>query len=254
MNSPYLPASAVESSAESCSDGKPSAPLKSTNTVGGFSCSARMMDTWIRSQSGETLPHSTACRGVALSMSLAEGSPAKTLAPLVVVPELTVSVPACGPKWPESFSKYDPASSTWKTAQCSLLGGLAEFSETWPQWGLMVSGECSVVPIPALRTLDGDYGLLPTPVTKGLDGGKSGRAAALRRGVLPSLTVCGNYNRKGASATSGDGLFTALGFTPPPSFLEWLMGFPIGWSGLEPLATVRFRLWLKQHGASSEGM
>jgi hypothetical protein len=28
--------------------------------------------------------------------------------------------------------------------------------------------------------------------------------------LLPTLTVCGNYNAKGASATSGDGLATAL--------------------------------------------
>lgn len=36
--------------------------------------------------------------------------------------------------------------------------------------------------------------------TTGKDGGA----------LLPTLTVCGNYNRKGASPTSGDGLITAL--------------------------------------------
>jgi hypothetical protein len=32
--------------------------------------------------------------------------------------------------------------------------------------------------------------------------------------LLPTLTVCGNWNRKGASKTSGDGLATALRMMP----------------------------------------
>lgn len=33
-----------------------------------------------------------------------------------------------------------------------------------------------------------------------------------------------------------------------PRFCEWLMGWPIGWSALRPLATARFRRWLSRHG------
>jgi DNA (cytosine-5)-methyltransferase 1 len=33
-----------------------------------------------------------------------------------------------------------------------------------------------------------------------------------------------------------------------PRFVEWLMGWPIGWTDLEPLATDRFQLWLEKHG------
>jgi len=40
-----------------------------------------------------------------------------------------------------------------------------------------------------------------------LERGTSGTAGGV---LLPTLTVCGNYNRKGASPTSGDGLITAL--------------------------------------------
>lgn len=42
--------------------------------------------------------------------------------------------------------------------------------------------------------------LMSAPLTTETGGGAS----------LPTLTVCGNYNRKGASETSGDGLITAL--------------------------------------------
>ena len=57
-------------------------------------------------------------------------------------PESKVSEAECGEKWRGSFVKYNPDSSSWKTHQCSLLEDLEEFSETWPQWGLMRDGEC----------------------------------------------------------------------------------------------------------------
>jgi hypothetical protein len=53
----------------------------------------------------------------------------------------------------------------------------------------------------------------------------------------PTPTVCGNYNRKGASAKSGDGLATVAGGALNPPWVEWLMGWPIGWTGCEPLET-----------------
>jgi hypothetical protein len=103
--------------------------------------------------------------------------------------------------------------------------------------------------------------------------------------LLPTLTVCGNYNRKGASPTSGDGLATALKMLPTlvardfrypgrsrmertgskageclpqviggplnPPWCEWFMGWPIGWTELKPLETGRFQRWLQLHGACS---
>ena len=33
-----------------------------------------------------------------------------------------------------------------------------------------------------------------------------------------------------------------------PTWVEWLMGWPLGWTDLMPLATDRFRQWLQQHG------
>ena len=32
-----------------------------------------------------------------------------------------------------------------------------------------------------------------------------------------------------------------------PNWVEWLMGWPIGWTGCEPLATDKFREWLRLH-------
>jgi hypothetical protein len=33
-----------------------------------------------------------------------------------------------------------------------------------------------------------------------------------------------------------------------PEWVEWLMGWPIGWTALNPLGMDRFREWLQQHG------
>ena len=35
-----------------------------------------------------------------------------------------------------------------------------------------------------------------------------------------------------------------------PDWVEWLMGWPIGWTALKPLETDRFRKWLELHGIS----
>ena len=65
----------------------------------------------------------------------------------------------------------------------------AQFSGTWPRAGMMRDGRVY-------------QHRQPVPATTVIDGG------ALQS--VPTPTVNGNYNRKGASKTSGDGLITAL--------------------------------------------
>ena len=33
-----------------------------------------------------------------------------------------------------------------------------------------------------------------------------------------------------------------------PTWVEWLMGWPLGWTDLKPLAMDKFHLWLTLHG------
>ena len=33
-----------------------------------------------------------------------------------------------------------------------------------------------------------------------------------------------------------------------PTWVEWLMGWPLGWTDLRPLETAKFRQWLASHG------
>lgn len=70
-----------------------------------------------------------------------------------------------------------------------------------------------------------------------------------RVALHPTPTVSGNHNRKGSGPKSGDGLATfARRLDEPngestqrtylnPEWVEWLMGFPIGWTDLEDLET-----------------
>lgn len=98
---------------------------------------------------------------------------------------------------------------------------------------------------------------------------------------IPTPTVKGNYNRKGLSQKSGDGLATFVAKYPTPlarcaispsnnpnrqgsldlqttvggklnpRWVEWLMGWPIGWASFEPSETDKFQSWLQLHSASS---
>ena len=43
---------------------------------------------------------------------------------------------------------------------------------------------------------------------------------------------------------------TPAGGTLNPDWVEWLMGWPIGWTGLAPLETDKFQQWYERHGMS----
>jgi len=71
-----------------------------------------------------------------------------------------------GKKWQEWFAKYDQNTCSWKTPQCSLLGDLELFSETWPKSGMMQNGKCSELTMLALPTVGKESGslrMIPTP-------------------------------------------------------------------------------------------
>lgn len=161
-----------EASWEGCSlDGAPDALLRSIPTQGGCSSLDSGTTSLIPFPSGMTCVPSTESRGEAQSTSLQEDFPARTSAQQARGQESPESVVACGENLPASFAKWDPDTSSWRTHQYSLLGGLESFSETWPRWGMMRGGESFQLPTPsgllALRawiTSESESGSsLPTP-------------------------------------------------------------------------------------------
>jgi len=239
-----------EAFSEACSsDGEPCALWKSTPTALDDSCSGKMKGTCHRSPFGMMFVPSTDTHGEELLTWFLEASPVRTSASQTpTAPESTARKAASGESLRGSFARYDLGMSSWRTAQISLFGASDECLETWPRWGLMLNGACYPQKILEHGTCDKGSGLLPT------------------------LTVHGNYNRKGASKNSGDGLATAirrmptvqslraavtepedLGGTLNPDWCEWFMGWPIGWTASEPLATDKFRQWLLGHGRRYTG-
>ena len=141
--------------------------------------------------------------------SFAEASPAKTSARQEGKPGLKESGAACGPNMQESLATFDPVSLSWRTSQICLFGGLSEFSETWPRSGTMLNGIAYQL-LPLVRLTDATVsGLWPTPLAS---------ETGFRRGKFPQ---------------GGTSLSTAIGGTPNPPWVEWLMGFPIGWTDLD---------------------
>ena len=74
---------------------------------------------------------------------------------------------------------------------------------------------------------------------------------------LPTLTAKPyGFNRNLPTAAGEQpcrpSLSRMVGGPVNPDWLDWYMGFPIGWSALQPLGKRRFQQWLQQHGIYSE--
>ena len=233
-------------------DGAPSALLKLMPIAGEFSLHGNATAPLTHSQSGTISGRLTQGLGEDSLMSSVAGSPARTSAQQVRALELKASGAGFGWRWPGSFARWDPSSSLWRTRQCSLLEGLDEFSEIWPRWGSMLDGECLALAMPEHLTNVNEFGFsLPTPTASDYGSNQSLGANASVRPSLQQIArknLWATPNKKGASPTSGDGLATQAGGPLNPTWVEWLMGWPLEWTGLGPLEMGKFQQWLNWHG------
>ncbi len=186
--------------------------------------------------------------------------------------------PAYGLSLPESLTKYDHQESLWKTHQYLLLGGLESFSETWPKWGMMQNGECWELSMSEHLINVRESGFQqhwPTPCATDYKGsGKTGQLRdrldyAVERGATKSKVYFPTPGTTGMSNGSGNcekinqlhkqghvteverrSMRSGNGGKLNPNWVEWLMGWPVGWTDLKPLETGKFQKWLEQHGRS----
>jgi hypothetical protein len=243
------------------------------------------------SRFGMTFKPLTDILGEGLSMSSVVAFHVRTFQQPEKELELKESEVGCGEKWHASFTKYDPSTSLWRTHQCSLLGDLDEFLETWPQWGLMRGGECWEQRMLEQNIRGTGFGLSPngldtfhTPNTTGLDGGSNSRRALQKRIENFPTPQATDYRDKPTSAswkakgamnyslanpeiqakwptpkcsdsrhaisrhiTDPDGMWkgnlgeVVMSTLEPttgrlnPTWVEWLMGWPLEWTDLKPL-------------------
>jgi len=369
MSYTYLQEQGEVSSAECFSDIRQSALSRLKNTQEKSCCKDSVTGSCHGSRSGTTLPRSMDDRGVDwLTLSRADFL-VRTYRQQARAQGLTDSVLACGGKWPVSLTKYDRDTYSWKTHQYLLLGGLEEFSETWPRWGMMRDGECWALSMQVPRTSETGSGLWPTPIkstggpsknpdnSRGLHAGNPLATAVAHKQMFPPPTTQDNVQLKGnpdhpkrgttlggaarfwptpkaspsgpdfaranREKSGGDDLATAvvkkeMWLTPTvacanvgqmtrggkrkgelllggavrawptprtkgmcggtgaweqlksscetldearkmgagnggqlnPTWVAWLMGWPLEWTALKPLGMDKFRQWLRSHGGS----
>jgi hypothetical protein len=224
----YSQALVAEYLGESFLDGEQSA-LSNGNPTQQAYCAPDKMTVFSRlSRFGMTFKPLMADHGEALLMSYLVAFHAKTSVPQEKAQELMENDQECGDKWLASFVKYDPNSSLWRTHQCSLLGDLDEFLETWPQWGLMRDGECWEQRMLEQNTNETEFGLWPTPTTPS-GGGNFGGSGAYKNAIKNGTHIPHSIN---------------------PNLYEWLMGWPQGWTDLKQLEMGKSHFVPQQHGES----
>ena len=103
------------------SDGALYAPSSATPTPQAFSLPVKTTDACPRFRSGMTCERLTDDRGEAVLTWCLEASRVKGSAPPGTAQDLTTHAPDSGQNRPASLAKYDPATSSWRTHQCSLL-------------------------------------------------------------------------------------------------------------------------------------
>ena len=252
----YLQGQEVESWEGDCLDGAPSA-LSSLIPMPETSCLLdRPMDALTDSRSGMMCGHSTASCGAEASMSSAEDSRAKTSAQPGRGPESREPVRVCGQKWHALSVRFDLVTFLWKTAHSLFPEVLPWSLVILPRWGMMRDGECWERNTPELPISDTGFGLWPTPVADGdrttnyAQGGTS-LGFAVRNWPTPTC-----HDRKGKSgakrgkgATGGPCLTMVVGGTLNPKWVEWLMGWPVGWTDCGALEMDKFQQWQRLHGA-----
>lgn len=262
-----LPELAAESSVASCSDGAPLLPSKWNPTLAMCCLPASATESLIRSLFGTTCAHSTDILGAETSMSSAEDFPARTSASPEAVQDSTEIAPDSGQKWRGSLARFDPNTCSLKTAQCSLFEDLTESSPTLPRSGLMWRGECYPLPTSAPRICASGSGssdeILPTPTCDSATH-RTGRyaqggmplTARVARWPTPCATAHKGWSKNHNRAATDDRLDYTIereaneAGSPGrlnPEFVEWLMGWPIGHTGLEPVAMDKCREWLQRH-------
>lgn len=231
----------AEFSAATCWDGAPSAPLSVMPTQHKFWRNDKTMEPFHLSRFGLTCAVLTADHGEALLMSYLAVSRAKTSRPPAAAPVLRGSAPAFGSRWYESSMRYDLSTSNWKTHHCLFSEALPWSSVTLPKWSMTLNG--FVYQHPSLERLT-------TEIAPGWSG---------ETFPTPSVAMCKGSSERALTRKDGrsrlrnrldywverDGKHGRLN----PEFVEWVMGWPIGWTAIEPLEMGRFHEWQRQHSA-----
>jgi len=227
-------------------DGEQSAQSSGSHTQQAYCAPDKMTGFSRLSRFGMTYKPLTATHGEALLMSYLAAFHAKTSQLRGGGQALMEKDQECGEKWHGWLAKFDPVTSLWKTAQCSLIEDSIECLETFPKWGLMRNGELWEQTSLAHPIDEKEFGYLPTPTASDqYNGNTKGIEYRNKRIIRTSQTTGTEF---GAKLTDFYRLINGVNLHP--NFAEWMMGWPQGWTELRPAGTAKFQKWQQQHGES----
>ena len=182
-----------------------------------------------------------------------------------------------GPTPGESLARYVQGSeSYWKMSQVSFLGLMDaqgtpdEFSEIWPQSGLMLGGIVYPRHQRALHINDSAGGSSGWATPKSQDAKHPGISPAQEKRHGPDLTTqvvqwptprnseykgAGPHGSKSWKHMSERDYLCAVILEPEnvgvlsPDWVEWLMSVPSGWTRLEPVDPSAYSTWVEDMSA-----
>ena len=123
------------------------------------------------------------------------------------------------------FAQYDPDTHSWKTCEATLLSDSETFSPTLPPAGILRNGRLSQRPRLAHHIAGIASSSWPTPRAKLGDA---------RNHKVWERSSDKPQNLENVVATREP---SAVGGKLNPTWVEWLMGFPEGWTDLEDSET-----------------
>jgi hypothetical protein len=223
----YSQALVEEYLGENFLDGEQSAPLSGNPTQQAYCAPDKMTDFSRLSRFGMTYKPLTESLGEELLTLFRAGFHAKTSQPLEKAQALMENDQECGHTWRGWLAKYDPDTSLWRTAQCSLLEDLNESLATLPRSGMTRNGLLWERPMLEQNITVKESGLWGTPTT-------SQDFKPVRK-LTPS-EINGTHGRI-LVGSIGKEHHHLIGRYLKPLVTEYLMGWPIGWTDLKPLAT-----------------
>lgn len=202
-----------------CSDGERFAPLRSTTTREAYLWRDRTTEALDLFQFGMTLQPSTQDLGAELLTWCREGSRASRFQARL---EVATPQKTCGLKCSESSKTLSLDLSLQKTSRKSQL---TLQPMTLSRWVIKSDAWISRRQTWVQTTFGNDIGYLHTP------------------------TSTANYSAPYMMRWKACQEFVRVFGQPHPTNAEWMMGWPIGWTDLSPLATDRFRRWQQEHGS-----
>lgn len=224
------------------SDILPSVPSKLKSIRARFSWLGSETEFCRGSQSGMISKPLTENHGGEKLTLLLGGSHVKTSLAQEKVKESQANGQDYGARCPEWFAKWDRDTFSWRTPQCSLLGGLEPFSEIWPRWGIMQDGECFLAGRLVLITRENGFSYMPT-ITK---------TAIVDIDPKISISASGYIAKTSHNGKTGCANWALWmlchSAVPTPKAAEYFMGWIMGWTALQPLGMDRVRKWRRSHG------